>query len=230
MTNQIVTLHIDNVEVRQDADGRYCLNDLHRAAGGVKKDVPGNWLRMESAKALAAEVEKTHERPFTAKQGIGTFAVKELTYAYAAWLGGPKLWVDLVASIDSLGTLVRAIQDFEVPDDLPDMYVYAIREKDTGNVKLGISRDPHARLKQLQTGNASPLELVAYRKAENRFADERTLHTDASKYRIRGEWFDARAVGVWGQPNTTGFDPDSLPLPWLGADAQRALFAQPELC
>ncbi len=90
--------------------------------------------------------------------------------------------------------VINAIKTFEVPDDLPDMYVYAIREKDTGNIKLGISRDPEARLRQLQTGNSSELELVAFRKAENRFADERALHADAEAYRLRGEWFEGAAV------------------------------------
>lgn len=30
---------IDGVSVRRDFDGRYCLNDLHRAAGGEKDPV-----------------------------------------------------------------------------------------------------------------------------------------------------------------------------------------------
>lgn len=92
--------------------------------------------------------------------------------------------------------ILDALQNFDVPDDLPDMYVYAIREQDTGNIKLGISRDPQQRLLQLQTGNSSPLELVAYHKADNRFHDERVLHTDAAAYKIRGEWFQAGALGV----------------------------------
>ncbi|MBB1074171.1 GIY-YIG nuclease family protein [Rhodoferax sp. 4810] len=93
--------------------------------------------------------------------------------------------------------ILKALNNFEVPDDLPDMYVYAIRERETGHVKLGISRNPQQRLRQLQTGNSSTLELVAYRKAENRFADERALHADADVYRLRGEWFDDRALKLF---------------------------------
>lgn len=92
-----------------------------------------------------------------------------------------------------LATL-RSLDEFEVPEYLPDMFVYAIQEQDTGNIKLGISRDPHPRLKQLQTGNSSTLELLAYRKAEQRFKDEHALHAKAPHYHIRGEWFTAPAL------------------------------------
>lgn len=102
----------------------------------------------------------------------------------------------IIAQIRDVKHILESLQNFEIPDDLPDMFVYAIREKDTGNVKLGISRDPHARLSQLQTGNSHELELVAYRKAENRFADERIIHADAEAYRLRGEWFTSSALEV----------------------------------
>lgn len=98
---------------------------------------------------------------------------------------------------DALSELLEALEAFDIPDDLPsDMFVYAIKERDTGHLKLGISRDPRQRLKQLQTGNSSELELVAVRPALNRFADERALHADAEAYRLRGEWFSAGALEV----------------------------------
>ena len=90
--------------------------------------------------------------------------------------------------------ILSALDNFEVPDDLPDMYVYAIREVDTGNIKLGISQDPEQRLKTLQTGNSSELELVAFRKAEKRFAEERAIHADAQAYHLRNEWFQQQAL------------------------------------
>jgi len=108
-----------------------------------------------------------------------------------------KVAIDLLVSqVSDYSKIIDALSSFEIPDDLPDMFVYAIREKDTGNVKLGISHDPEQRLRQLQIGNSSELELVAYRKAENRFADERAIHADADAYRLRGEWFSAGAAEV----------------------------------
>ncbi len=95
--------------------------------------------------------------------------------------------------------LLNAIRDFEVPEECADMYVYAIRNATTGNVKLGISRNPQQRLKQLQTGNDCKLELVAYSKAENRFQDEAALHNRHSDAHIRGEWFNQSAASAIAQ-------------------------------
>ena len=95
-----------------------------------------------------------------------------------------------IESMVDLDSLISAIEDFEVPENLQDLYVYAIRELDSGRIKLGISIDPSRRLKQLQTGNSSKLELVAYKKADNRFNDEKKLHDMAKDFNIRGEWFD----------------------------------------
>ena len=98
----------------------------------------------------------------------------------------------------SLADLLSALEAFDVPKGMQDMYVYAIREKETGRIKLGISIDPEERLKQLQTGNSQTLELVAYCKANNRFNDERAAHLKAKQYHIRGEWFAEKALEVIG--------------------------------
>lgn len=98
--------------------------------------------------------------------------------------------VDIWGRTEStLDELLKALDAFEVPPELSDMFVYAIREVDSGRIKLGISRDPRARLAQLQTGNSQRLELVAYRKASDRFADEKEAHRLNSDVHIRGEWF-----------------------------------------
>lgn len=99
------------------------------------------------------------------------------------------------SQISDTKAILKALNDFEIPDDLPDMYVYAIRNTVTGNFKLGISRNPAERLKQLQTGNDCKLELIAYRKAENRFKDERQIHTKNATTRISGEWFSSECNG-----------------------------------
>ena len=105
----------------------------------------------------------------------------------------------ILSQIRDCKQILEAIRDFEVPEECADMYVYAIRNTTTGNIKLGISRNPEQRLKQLQTGNDCALELVAYRKAENRFQDETSLHYAHSAAHIRGEWFDQSAVSAIAQ-------------------------------
>lgn len=88
--------------------------------------------------------------------------------------------------------VISALNDFEVPDDLGcKMYVYAIREGELGRIKLGISRDPEKRLKQLQVGNSQALELIAYKLATNSFKDESALHAKNEQHKVSGEWFSA---------------------------------------
>ena len=106
----------------------------------------------------------------------------------------PRALAAVAERIGDMDTILDAIRDFEVPEECSDMYVYAIRNTTTGAIKLGISRNPQQRLKQLQTGNDCKLELVAYSKAENRFQDETALHHAHAAAHIRGEWFDQSAA------------------------------------
>ena len=97
---------------------------------------------------------------------------------------------------DTLNDLLQALEAFDVPSEMGEVYVYAIRESETGRIKLGISKDPLARMAQLQTGNSQRLELVAYRKANQGLKDERDLHRKADEYHVRGEWFNRNALEV----------------------------------
>jgi hypothetical protein len=97
---------------------------------------------------------------------------------------------EVISKVTDAKAIIAALEDFEIPENLPPMYVYAIRNKTTRRVKLGISQNPERRLKELQIGNDCELELVAFRKAENRFKDEKALHRENAPLRVRGEWFD----------------------------------------
>lgn len=103
--------------VRQDEAGRYCLNDLHKAAGGDKKHQPSNFLRTDLAKGLLAELNAEvpipHFRGITGntgkagipaivtKQQLGTFVCKELVYAYAMWIS-PKFHLHVIRTFDAV--------------------------------------------------------------------------------------------------------------------------------
>lgn len=202
MSSKAVSLF--NTAIRTDAEGRFCLNDLHKAAiasGLATLDKkPATFLRNGHARDLVAEMDsKNKSQSVNTIKGRGitaTYAIKDIFLEYAVWLGGASLKCMLYQQIGDAKAIIDALYSLEVPDDLPDLYVYAIKEIDTGNVKLGISRDPERRLKQLQIGNSSRLELVAYRKAENRFTDERQLHHYNAALRIHGEWFGGAHVSV----------------------------------
>ncbi|WP_083840230.1 KilA-N domain-containing protein [Pseudomonas sp. S9] len=81
---------IDGWVVQQDAEGRYCLNDLHRAAGGSEQTKVWRWKSLGETAELITELKHGYPcfEPLTSKKGRygGTYAVKELVYAYAMWM------------------------------------------------------------------------------------------------------------------------------------------------
>lgn len=113
MTQSIVISH---TTIGQDEHGRYCLNHLHQAAGGNKHHKPANWLRSDAVQALIAELEREQFSEMstaqkTGRAGIpvlvsinggaapGTFAIKELVYAYATWIS-PKFFLHVIRAFD----------------------------------------------------------------------------------------------------------------------------------
>jgi hypothetical protein len=46
------SLAISGISIKQDSHGRFCLNDLHKAAGGEKKHRPNYWLELQGTKDL----------------------------------------------------------------------------------------------------------------------------------------------------------------------------------
>lgn len=78
-----------------------------------------------------------------------------------------------------------------IPEDWRGRWVYLVASPDD-LVKLGISKDPDARLASLQSGHHASLWLLAT--IAGRQEDESTLHRLIAKYRVRGEWF---RIGPW---------------------------------
>ncbi|WP_202842123.1 phage antirepressor KilAC domain-containing protein [Luteimonas saliphila] len=83
-------LSIADTTIRRDADGRYSLNDLHRASGGKAKHRPSVWLANKQAQELVSEVELEAGIPALAKTRggtrAGTYVAEQLVVAYAAWI------------------------------------------------------------------------------------------------------------------------------------------------
>lgn len=99
---------IDGVSVRRDFDGRYCLNDLHRAAGGEKRHQPSNWSCLTQTQELIAEISSAHgitgAAPLVTLTGgvnQGTFVCKELVYSYAMWIS-PKFNLKVIRTFDAV--------------------------------------------------------------------------------------------------------------------------------
>ncbi|HHR6079098.1 TPA: KilA-N domain-containing protein [Providencia alcalifaciens] len=106
-------LVIDGVGVRQDFNGRFCLNDLHRAAGGEEKHKPSNFLRIETTKDLCMEIDRCSDMSIASVEVIkggteqGTYVLREIVYAYAMWIS-PAFSLKVIRTFDS--TVQQRIQ------------------------------------------------------------------------------------------------------------------------
>jgi len=78
----MTSLTIGNTSIRQDSEGRYCLNDLHKAAGGEERHKAALWTVNKTTQELIAELENGGIPPITSQRGRngGTYAVRELVY------------------------------------------------------------------------------------------------------------------------------------------------------
>lgn len=71
--------------------------------------------------------------------------------------------------------------------------LYIVQSNVTGMIKIGRSKNPDKRLKQLQTGNPNKLKLIASFKGEG--WREKLIHEDLRCFRLKGEWFHYDCVG-----------------------------------
>lgn len=102
-------LVIGDLSVRQDEDGRYCLNDLHKASGGENKHAPYRFIRLEQTIDLVNEIEQAPDMVLGRKavnsihggNDRGTYVVKELVYAYAMWISA-KFHLTVIRAYDAM--------------------------------------------------------------------------------------------------------------------------------
>lgn len=97
-----IPLVVADVAIRTDAEGRYCLNDLHNAAGDLPKDQPAKYFANQQAKDLISEIgdHSVHVvRGYGKEQG--TYVCKELVYAYAMWIS-PAFSLKVIRAYDAI--------------------------------------------------------------------------------------------------------------------------------
>lgn len=106
---QLIT--IQDTLIRTDQQGRYCLNDLHKASGEEIRNRPATWLQNQQTKNLAIELEKDGIPSINTKQGLGTFVRKELVYAYAMWIS-PAFNLKVIRTFEAVTTQQRLPTSF----------------------------------------------------------------------------------------------------------------------
>lgn len=111
-------LTVTGVAIRQDDQGRYCLNDLHKAAGGERKHTPSRFLRNDQTKALIDAIIRKNPEPkfgFSSEQEFvlrnpvesisagtpTTYVAKQLVYAYAMWIS-PEFNLIVIETFDAV--------------------------------------------------------------------------------------------------------------------------------
>jgi len=97
-------LAVAGVDVRQDAEGRFCLNDLHRASGGENRHRPSLWAENQQTQALVEEIGKAGIPALASIRGgraPGTYVCKELVYAYAMWVS-PAFHLKVIRAYDAM--------------------------------------------------------------------------------------------------------------------------------
>lgn len=117
-TNPLI---ISDVTIHSDAEGRYSLNDLHKAAGNEERHAPNKWLRLEHISDLIKEIlndqicpfkskeeskgENAHFKPVDSKRGRygGTYVCRDLVYSYAMWISA-KFHLKVIRAYDALIT------------------------------------------------------------------------------------------------------------------------------
>lgn len=97
---------IADTTIHQDADGRFSLNDLHRAAGNQPKHRPTQWLRSKQTQELIDEISSVGIRALESINGgkeRGSYGCRELVYAYATWIS-PAFFLKVIRAYDALVT------------------------------------------------------------------------------------------------------------------------------
>ena len=102
--NQI--MKIDNLKIRTDEEGRFCLNDLHKAAGGENRHRPSMWLSNDHTKGVVAVLEAGNpaSNPVATIKGrgkTGTYVSEDLVYSCAMWIS-PAFHVKVVQAYRSM--------------------------------------------------------------------------------------------------------------------------------
>jgi len=130
-------------------DGRYSLNDLHKASGNNEKHKPANFLRNDQTQALIAEIDQCENSHSENKQfsemssavkvingGLkrGTYVCRELVYAYAMWISA-KFHLMVIRAFDAMyAQPANSTQEelrFQIPDIIHELVSQGVAAKGT---------------------------------------------------------------------------------------------------
>lgn len=101
---------IEDIAIRQDDQGRFCLNDLHQASGGEKRYAPNEWLHNKQTIELIEELAKPGIPGREQNQSLsvinggnkqGTYVTEDMVYDHAMWIS-PKFKVKVIRTFKAV--------------------------------------------------------------------------------------------------------------------------------
>ncbi|MEB3753821.1 KilA-N domain-containing protein [Acinetobacter sp. MD2(2019)] len=213
-------LVLGGFSIRQDDEGRYCLNDLHKASGSDKKHQPAYFIRNQQTKDLVLEIENPSngasanlQTPAIGKindgKNNGTYVVKELVYSYAMWISA-KFHLQVIRAYDSL-VMEWLLNDKQTisPDQAGILY-NIVHTRAAGNKNLIVQM--WSRLKNHFKYSASYRELKAF-------------HFEDAKHYL--EVMDLKAKKETESRNEGGVNQTSQP--WQDVNVQFLMWYVPKL-
>ena len=98
------TIIINSKEITTDENGRFSLNDLHKASGGQIRHLPNKFMASKSFNEVVNLLiaENSAFKPVvrkTGRYGGGTWICKELVYKYAMWVSA-SFEIEVIRTFD----------------------------------------------------------------------------------------------------------------------------------
>lgn len=112
---------------------------------------------------------------------------------YIASTYSPEIAIEAYESITQVDKILSALNSFDISEFEEELsstpvYVFSAIEASTGNIKIGISKNPEQRIKQLQQGNPDSIVLSGYYLASNPYREKRQILESNSDKIIHGDW------------------------------------------
>ncbi len=121
-----MNLVINDIQVRKNNNGLFCINDLHKAAGGENKIKPAYFFGSVNTQRYIEALEKVGNPDSLVSRIVGrnggTYVCQELVYKYAAWINADfdvlvfKTFIDMTnsktppATMAALNELTKKIE------------------------------------------------------------------------------------------------------------------------
>ena len=195
----------------------YALNDLHIASGGKDKHRPNQFIRLDTTKALIAEIEKDNQHALKIIRGTngGTYACEELVIAYAMWIS-PKFHLIVLRAF--LAMHRNQPQQLTLPE--PQKFTFEFTEHDLQQLVWAwfallrgteLCQVLHPALKQIGSHYAASVYGVAYeyRSTLRQSHNVLTRITEQFECEQGNNWRVLKYLRAYN-PKATGFQLDIL--------------------